>query len=69
MRTDRQSSSLPTDIPVADRDYEGDGNVVVGSDIARYRSIDRKIGYLLTGVGSEFTVSDVVDPRSQIARS
>ena len=38
---------------MADRDYEGDGNVVVGSDIVRGRSIDRKIGDLLTGGGSE----------------
>ena len=34
-------------------DYEGERNVVVESDIARGRSIDRKIGDLLTGGGSE----------------
>ena len=36
-----------------DRDYEGCGNVFVGSDIIRSRGIDRKIGALPTGGGSE----------------
>ena len=50
---DRQSSGLLTDIPVADRDYEGVRNVVGGSDIARGRRVDRKIGDLLTSDGSK----------------